>query len=193
MKGMGKYFVALLLPPELEADLKSLKQRIAEQYQVKYALHSPGHLTLKMPFLFKESKENELALRLTQLVECQENFQLQLTKTGFFGWRNIHQQLAPSESLLLLQSTIRGFCKRHLHLTEELSDRNFQPHVTLAYKDLKQSNFEKVFEFASRHAVQGSFIVDKAHLLKKVDGRWIIFSPLKFGQMQENPVTARSE
>jgi 2'-5' RNA ligase len=37
-----------------------------------------------------------------------------------------------------------------LHLVVELSDRNFQPHITLAYKDLKEENFEEVLAFAKK-------------------------------------------
>ena len=92
--------------------------------------------------MYKEAKEGELAGRLTTLLEKQEPFLLQLTRIGHFGKRNIHQQVAPSESLMQLQTTIRSFCKGSLHLVEELSDRNFQPHLTLAYKDLKPIHFD---------------------------------------------------
>ena len=112
MKGMGKYFVGLLPPPALESQFKMLKQGIAEQFQVKYALQAPAHLTLKMPFRYKEAKERELVVRLTTLLEIQAPFQLQLTRIGHFGRRNIHQQVVPNESLLQLQTTLRSFCKR---------------------------------------------------------------------------------
>lgn len=188
MKGMGKYFVGLLPPAALEAHFKTLKQGIADQFQVKYALQAPAHLTLKMPFRYKEAKEGELAVRFTTLLETQAPFQLQLTRIGHFGSRNIHQQVISSESLLQLQTTLRSFCKRSLHLVEELSDRNFQPHVTLAYKDLKPTHFEEVLAFARKNAVQGEFLVEQAYLLKKVEGRWKAIAPLIFGSSSENPV-----
>lgn len=187
MKGMGKYFVGLLLPPAFESQIKLLKQGIAEQFQVKYALQSPAHLTLKMPFRYKEAKEAELAVRFTSLLETQEPFQLQLTRIGHFGNRNIHQQVAQSESLQHLQTTLRSFCKRSLHLVEELSDRNFQPHVTLAYKDLKPANFEEVLAFARKNEVRGEFLVAQAYLLKKVEGRWKGIAPLIFGNSSGTP------
>lgn len=186
MKGTGKYFIGLLLPPAFESQFTKLKQGIAAQFQVKYALQSPAHLTLKMPFRYKEAKEKELGLRLTTLLETQEPFQLQLAGIGHFGRRNIHQQVANSESLVQLQTTLRSFCKRSLHLVEELSDRNFQPHVTLAYKDLKPTHFEEVLAYARKNAGQGEFLVEQAYLLKKVEGRWKAVSPLIFGGNSEN-------
>jgi 2'-5' RNA ligase len=186
MKGMGKYFIGLLPPNAIEIQFNALKQEFADQFQVKYALQTPAHLTLKMPFRYKEGKEKELALRLTTLLETQAPFFLQLTGIGHFGRRNIHQQVAPAESLLHLQTTLRGFCKRTLHLVEELSDRNFQPHLTLAYKDLKPSHFEELLAFAQKHAVSGEFLVDKAYLLKKVEGRWKVIAPIVFGSSTED-------
>lgn len=185
MKGTGKYFIGLLLPPAFESQINMLKQGIAAQFQVKFALLSPAHLTLKMPFRYKEAKEKELGLRLTTLLETQAPFQLQLAGIGHFGRRNIHHQVAPSESLVQLQMMLRSFCKRSLHLVEELSDRNFQPHVTLAYKDLKPTHFEEVLAFARENAGHGVFLVEQAYLLKKVEGRWKAVAPLIFGGNSE--------
>lgn len=185
MKGMGKYFIGLLPPPAVESEFNKLKQGIASQFQVKYALQSPAHLTLKMPFRYKEAKERELGIRLTTLLEIQEPFYLQFTGIGYFGNRNIYQKVAPSKSLLSLQASLRSFCKRSLHLVEELSDRNFQPHLTLAYKDLKPGNFEEILAYAKKNEVKGEFLVAQAYLLKKVESRWKVIVPLVFGGSSE--------
>lgn len=187
MKGMGKYFIGLLPPPALETSLHQVKVDLKAHFQVKYALQSPAHITLKMPFRYKEAKEQELVIRFTSLLEDQASFTLQLKGIGQFGRRNIHHQLAPSSPLLELQTKLRGFCKRYLHLVEELSDRNFQPHITLAYKDLKQSHFEEVLAFVKKNAVQADFLVDRAYLLKNVEGRWKVVAPLIFGNRAEIP------
>ena len=187
MKGMGKYFVGLLPPPAVESQFNTLKQGIATQFQVKYALQAPAHLTLKMPFRYKEAKERELGIRLRTLLEKQGPFQLQLTGIGHFGNRNIHQKVAPSEPLLSLQTSLLTFCKRSLHLVEELSDRNFQAHMTLAYKDLKPSNFEETLAYARKNEFTAEFLVTQAYLLKKVEGRWKVIAPLVFGLSSELP------
>lgn len=188
MKGLGKYFIGLLPPATLEAQFKTLKQGFSDQFQVKYALQAPTHLTLKMPFRYKEAKELELAARLAIALEAQVPFQLKLTRIGHFGRRNIHQQVASSESLMQLQTILRSFCKRSLHLVEELSDRNFQPHLTLAYKDLKPSHFDEVLEFARQNLILGEFLVDRAYLMKKVENRWQVIAPLPFGKHFENSI-----
>jgi 2'-5' RNA ligase len=187
MKGMGKYFIGLLPPSALETSLHQVKADLKAHFEVKYALQSPAHLTLKMPFRYKEAKEQDLVIRITSLLEGQQSFTLQLKGIGHFGWRNIHHKLAPSSPLLELQKGLRGFCKRYLHLVEELSDRNFQPHITLAYKDLKAEHFEEVLAFAKKNAIQSDFLVDRAYLLKNVEGRWKVVAPLIFGNRVEIP------
>jgi 2'-5' RNA ligase len=189
MKGMGKYFIGLLPPPALETSLHQVKADLKTHFQVKYALQSPAHLTLKMPFRYKEAKEQELVTRLTTLLLEQQSFSLQLKGIGHFGRRNIHHQVAPSSPLLELQTKLRGFCKRYLHLVEELSDRNFQPHLTLAYKDLKEGHFEEVLAFVKKNAIKADFLVDRAYLLKNVEGRWKVVAPLIFGKSTENPIS----
>jgi len=188
MKGLGKYFIGLLPPATLEVQFKALKQGFADQFQVKYALQTPAHLTLKMPFRYKEAKERELVVRLTTLMETQAPFQIQLAGIGYFGRRNIHQQVVASESLLQLQTTLRSYCKKSLHLVEELSDGNFQPHLTLAYKDLKPMHFDEVLEFARQNLIQGEFLVGRAYLMKKVENRWQVIAPIPFGKSLANSV-----
>jgi hypothetical protein len=56
----------------------------------------------------------------------------------------------------------------------------------LAYKDLKPSHFEELLAFAQKHAVSGEFLVDKAYLLKKVEGRWKVIAPIVFGSSTED-------
>ena len=190
---MGKYFIGLLPPPALETSIHQVKVDLKAHFKVKYALQSPAHLTLKMPFRYKEAKEQELVIRITSLLEEQQSFSLQLKGIGHFGRRNIHHQLAPSIPLLELQKGLRGFCKRYLHLVEELSDRNFQPHITLAYKDLKAEHFEEVLAFAKKNAVSDDFLVDRAYLLKNVEGRWKVVAPLIFGKSVETPISTPKE
>jgi 2'-5' RNA ligase len=81
-----------------------------------------------------------------------------------------------------MQAGLRGYCRKSLHLVEELSDRNFQPHLTLAYKDLKASQFDEVLAFAREQAIAAEFLADRLVLLKRVEGRWKMLAALPFGK-----------
>lgn len=182
MKRMGKYFLALMPPTPLADQLAQLKGQIQERFQVKYAVKSPSHLTLKMPFSYNEAKEEKLQGLLLRFLEEQAPFTVKIAGVGSFGQRIIYHRVNSCESLLTLQAGLRAHCRKSLHLVEELSDRNFQPHLTIAYKDLKPGQFDEVLAFAREQAIAAEFLADRLFLLKKVEGRWKIHAPLVFGK-----------
>jgi 2'-5' RNA ligase len=182
MKRMEKYFLALM-PPALLADrLAQLKEQLQERFQVKYALKSPPHLTLKMPFSYNEAKEGQLQEQLLQFLKEQDPFLVQVAGISNFGQRVIYHRVIPCETLTTMQAGLRAYCRKSLHLVEELSDRNFQPHLTLAYKDLKASQFDEVLAFAREQAIAAEFLADRLFLLKRVEGRWKMLAALPFGK-----------
>ena len=184
MKRMGKYFLALMPPAALAEEFVELKEQLRARFHVKYALMSPSHLTLKMPFSYNEAKEGLLQKQLGHYLKEQEPFLIQVAGVSNFGQRVIYHRVVPCEALTHMQVGLRTFCKKSLHLVEELSDRNFQPHLTLAYKDLKASQFDEVLAFAREQAIAAEFTADRLYVLKRVEGRWKILTTLAFGQNQ---------
>ena len=190
MKRMEKFFLALMPPALLADQLAQLKGQLQERFQVKYALKSPSHLTLKMPFSYNEAKEGRLQEQLLQFLKDQDPFLVQIAGISNFGQRVIYHRVIPCETLTKMQASLRTYCRKSLHLVEELSDCNFQPHLTLAYKDLKASQFEEVLAFAREQAIAAEFLADRLFLLKRVEGRWKILFTLPFGKShldQGNP------
>ena len=181
---MGKYFLALMPPAALVEEFAELKEQLRAHFHLKYALKSPSHLTLKMPFSYNEAKEGFLQEQLVQYLKEQEPFLVRVAGVSSFGQRVIYHRVVPCEALTHMQLGLRSFCKQSLHLVEELSDRNFQPHLTLAYKDLKASLLDEVLSFAREQAITAEFLADRLFLLKRVEGRWKILASLAFGQNQ---------
>lgn len=178
---MGKYFLALMPPAPLADQLAQLKGQIQERFQVKYAVKSPSHLTLKMPFSYNEAKEDKLQEQLSRFLEHQDPFVVKISGVGSFGQRVIYHRVNSCESLHSLQVGLRSFCRKSLHLVEELSDRNFQPHLTMAYKDLKPCLFDELLTFARASSITAEFLADRLFILKKVEGRWKVNCVLSFG------------
>ena len=63
-EGTALYFIAIIPPSPIFEQASELKNHFMQQYQSKAALNSPPHITLHMPFEWKEKKEEELALNL---------------------------------------------------------------------------------------------------------------------------------
>jgi 2'-5' RNA ligase len=60
-----KYFIAIVPPEPIKTELQQLKQNFYNLYNTKGALRSPAHITLHMPFEFKEKEEEKINSFLT--------------------------------------------------------------------------------------------------------------------------------
>lgn len=170
---MEKYFLAILPPGPIMERAEAIKLGIKEEFGVKYALKSPAHITLKMPFSYNEAKENVLIAQLKSFASSQREFRLKIGGIATFGNRVVFVEVEKNDLLVKLQSDLKHFCKRILLLNDELSDRNFHPHMTLAFKDLKPAVFGEVLKFARSQSFEAEFPVKDLVLLKRIDHRWI--------------------
>lgn len=178
---MQKYFLALIPPPELLEKAHEIKEQIRDQFGIKYALKSPPHITLKMPFSFNEAKEELLITKLGEHLKDQKSFPVKIGGVGTFGNRVIYLSIEKSAILEQIQQKLKLFCKQDLHLVDELSDRNFHPHLTVAFKDLKPVHFTEVLTLVKELSFVAEYSAVELILLKRVEGRWISHRNIPFG------------
>ncbi|OOG70784.1 hypothetical protein B0E43_19420 [Algoriphagus sp. A40] len=160
---------------------EEIKIRIRDEFGIKYALKSPPHITLKMPFNFSEAKEGKLIGLLGEQLKDQASFSVKISGVGTFGNRVIFLRIEESAKLRQLQEKLKLFCKKELHLIDELSDRNFHPHLTVAFKDLKSSHFPEVLARVRQMAFEAEFSTADLVLLKRQEGKWIVHRKVTFG------------
>jgi 2'-5' RNA ligase len=172
MKGLQKYFLALVPPPQILAKVHEIKIALRDQFGIKYALKSPPHITLKMPFSYNEAKEEQLLNSLQLHLQDQKPFRVKIDGVSTFGNRVVFLSIPRSEELMHLQHDVCKFSKTRLHLTEELSDRNYHPHMTVAFKDIKASHFKEILGFVTAWGFTTEFDVKGVTLLKRIDGSW---------------------
>ncbi|WP_111669070.1 2'-5' RNA ligase family protein [Algoriphagus litoralis] len=180
MKIIQKYFLALIPPPEVFQQVHHIKLLIQEQFGIKYALKSPPHVTLKMPFNYNEAKESVLETKLTGFLKDKKSLNLTINGADTFGKRVIFLAITPTPELMDLQSSMKIFCKRELNLVDELSDRNYHPHMTVAFKDLKAARFDEILDLVKRESFQTSFCVDSVSILKRSAQKWNLHKNLAF-------------
>lgn len=181
MKVIQKYFLALVPPPEILEKAHAIKLLIRDHFGIRYALKSPPHITLKMPFSYNEAKEILLKKELGDFLMAQKPVTLSIGGVGTFGRRVIYLCIEKTPELTALQSSLRNFCKKELNLVDELSDRNYHPHLTLAFKDLKTGQFDDVLDLIKAQGFQAKFNAVDLMLLKRVDQKWILHEKLCFG------------
>jgi 2'-5' RNA ligase len=180
-KTISKYFLALVPVAPLQEQATALKLQLKEKFNLKYALKSPAHVTIKMPFHWNEAKEDELAQRLGTFFEAFGPIDLEFSGFDRFGKRVLFIAPQPNSALSALQSALSGFCRTTLKLEEELSDKAFHPHMTIAFKDTKPQRFDDYWSYVKAQPFQAHYQFKDIALLKKTENRWEVVRRIGLG------------
>ena len=90
-----------------------------------------------------------------------------------FPPRVIFINVAESDFLDQLQGKLYRFFKRELDIfNANYQDRPFHPHLTLAFRDLKKSQFHVAWQEFSKKEYKAEFMADKISLLKHNGKSW---------------------
>ncbi|RAW03281.1 2'-5' RNA ligase family protein [Pseudochryseolinea flava] len=178
---LKQYFIALIPPSPIYDDAWRLKNYFREQYNSKASLNSPPHITLHMPFRWKEEKEFELVTALHSFTQGRDDFKIQLQNYGAFPPRVVFIDIVANDSLTKLYKDLHRFCKRELNLfNAAYKDQSFHPHLTLAFRDLKKPLFFKAWEEFQARTFSAHFDVEKIVLLKHNGKIWETFKAFYF-------------
>lgn len=178
-KSENLYFIAIIPPEPIYGDALALKHHFKDHYSSKAALNSPPHITLHMPFKWKESKEAALIADLEEFSARQKSFELSLNNFSSFEPRVILIDVIKDDSLAKLQKDIKRFCKMELNLfNADYKEYAYHPHLTLAFRDLKKPQFYKAWEDFKQKKFEVTFDVDSIALLKHDGKEWKVFKAL---------------
>ncbi|GAA0891697.1 2'-5' RNA ligase family protein [Fulvivirga kasyanovii] len=176
------YFIAIVPPEPIYSQIAEFKAHMAEQYNSKAALKSPPHITLHMPFRWDEEKEEKIFRTLENLTDNRQAFDLSLENFGAFKPRVIYVDLHRQPALEDLHDDLKKVMKISLNIfNADYKDRGFNPHMTLAFRDLKKPAFFEAWKEFESKEFNASFTADKIILLKHNGKNWDVYRefPLK--------------
>ena len=177
---VNKYFLALVLPEPLQAEVMAFKEYVKDNFNSKGALRSPAHITLHMPFEWKSGKEEFLIEKLSEF-KFSEPFSVELRNFSCFEPRVIYVDVASNETLAQLQKELVKHVKQNLGLMNEAQNmRGFHPHATIAFRDLKKADFNRAWEHFKGQSYSGAFTAGSIHLLKHSRGKWEVCREFDF-------------
>lgn len=179
--GTQLYFLALIPPSPVFEEALSIKEYFKEKYHSKGALNSPPHITLHMPFEWKEKKEEKMIRALEEFCKDKTSFTVSMQNFSCFAPRVIYIDVKPNEDLIKLQAQLHRFCKTELNLfNAQYRDLPFHPHLTVAFRDLKKEQFTLAWQEFQQKTFSGEFDVDKITLLKHSGVYWQSLKDLHF-------------
>ena len=179
--GLSKYFIALIPPPSVYDLAMQWKEFFKTNFNSKAALNSPPHITLHMPFERKTSKEEMLKTAFQKFSSEQQPFHVQVKNFGCFPPRVIFLQVVENASLHAMQKRLVSFCKLELNLfNANRLDKPFNPHLTVAFRDLKKNDFPKAWELIQTHSFEENFFASQLSLLKRTGHFWTVLENFDF-------------
>jgi len=177
---IGKYFLAIVLPDPYQNQVMALKEYVREHFESKAALRSPAHITLHMPFEWKDSKE-DILLQTLQDFKFARPVQVELRDFNCFEPRVVYVDIMANDLLAQLQKELVLHVKQNLGLMNEAANqRGFHPHVTIAFRDLNKEDFRRAWEHFKDEKYHAKFTSLEFHLLKHSPGKWEVFKEFNF-------------
>lgn len=176
-----RYFLAIIPPEPIYIETNQLKNHFKEKYASKAALNSPPHITLHMPFRWKEKKETLLIKKLSEYASTQTYFDLHLHNFRAFAPRVIYLDVVEAEALQIFQKKLERFCKVSFQLfNANRLNHAYHPHLTIAFRDLKKEQFELAWQEFKTINYQRSFQVKEIAILKHSGTTWEVLTSVCF-------------
>ncbi len=170
------YFLAIIPPQPIFDEVLQFKQYFATHHNSKAALKSPPHITLHMPFKWQLRKEEQLIDYLNKFNPSVADFNISLKNFDCFEPRVIFVDVLENKNLRILQKELSKYVRRNLKIQNaDYKDRGFHPHMTVAFRDLKKTEFKVAWEKFNEEKYNADFKCDGFTLLKHNGKHWSEF------------------
>jgi 2'-5' RNA ligase len=167
------YYVAIVCPKLVDDKVLQFKNWMREQCGCVNALKSPGHITLIPPFWMDEAGEAEL-LQTLESFSSNHEAEIQLQDFGHFSDRVLFINVNDSPSLNNIRIQTETHFLQSFSTVIRKDERPFHPHVTIANRDVRPSDFEKGWQHFSKIKFESSFTTKTISLLKLDEGKWTV-------------------
>jgi len=176
MPAENLYFIALIPPDAIAGEVTAFRNDFALNYNSKAALKNMPHITLKAPFKIEATRHNEVMDWFANLPVNEKPFEIELNDFGMFNNPKnpvVYVHPVVTDALATMQkAVIDGFETAFPHIALQFTERNFKPHMTIAYRDLTYTEFEKAWQLYRHKKYNVRFIVDRIFLLKHDVKEW---------------------
>ena len=176
------YFIALVPESPLRDTVDNFKREIRDRFGAAHALKSPAHITLQMPFHWLESEEYLLEKCLRQFASSQIGLLVNLEGFDCFARRVLFVKVRDHLPLQQLQSNLKKELISQLGFPAPKQTAKFHPHMTIATRDLDESDFKEAWEAFHSRNFCASFKADSLFLLKHNGKCWDLFKEFPFNE-----------
>lgn len=174
------YFIAILPPSNIKDKIRLIKEEIKKNYNVEHALKLPAHITLQIPFRISEEQEFQLLNKLTSFVNDIDPFKVEMDGFGHFSKNVIFVKVSNHSPFIKLHADLKEMMNSFVDLKSHEISSKIHPHLTIAVRDLKRSNFPPIWSEFEHKEYKNFFTARRLVLLKHNGHNWDIIKSFKF-------------
>jgi len=179
IRGSQMYYIALVADQELEAILHGYKLELQQLLGCKAALKSPAHITLIPPFFWANGLSKILMDTFGHFRSSRQPFELEIDGFGHFRTDVLFARPVDHHQLFALQREVTDYFQPLLG--DKLKNRfAFNPHITLANRDLKAADFPQAWALLKDRTLRGKWLISAIHLLRHTGKEWEIIATNHF-------------
>lgn len=166
------YFIALMPPESIRKEVETFKKEIKAKHGIKHALKLPAHITLQIPFRISEDELKILIKKLDDFCLDHKAFLTKLNGFGRFSKQVIFIKVEEHEPYLTLHEELQQLILNFLDLKKHEIASKMHPHLTIATRDLKRSEFPAVWEDFKDRDYKASFLARDISLFRHDGENW---------------------
>jgi 2'-5' RNA ligase len=166
---MSLYFVAIQPPEDVSNKFRLIAKDFADRFGSSKAYRNFPHITIIPPFQFDDTNESVVIGRFMKIQLSVNPFNLRLNKFNCFPRKKhpvIFVEPENKENLKKLYAEVNQIMRAFNYA------EHFNPHLTVAYRDLSHENFEKAWAEYNRKNIDETFVVSRVLLFKHYGGKW---------------------
>ena len=169
---MNMYFIAIVLPEDLNQKVLKLKRLMYDQFACKVGLKSPAHITIIPPFWMPPDLETGLLQDMDFLSRSIPSFPVSVSRFSAFKPRTIFIDVPVTPPLENAKQTADRFFKTHTHYKAKIETRPFHPHITIATRDLHKKAFAEAWPLFENKAFEADFVASGLSVLRHNKRDW---------------------
>jgi 2'-5' RNA ligase len=174
------YFIALLPNDKISDEITAFKNEAKTRFDSKHALKSPPHITMIPPFRVYDNELEQVIKTINVFSKKQFIFNIELFNFNHFGKFVIYIDVIENKSLQEFHKDLNQTMEIEFQIIDKFKDRPFSPHLTIAFKDLKQSIYPMAWEYFSNINYERHFEANHLALLKHENKKWQIIQRFPF-------------
>ena len=165
------YFIAILVEGEAGETITGFKQDAAQHFGAVRALNSPPHLTLIPPFSWPAAQLEALSKSLSGFMALHSAPAIRLLNFNCFPPRVIYVDVEANPELDSFQHALETHLEQALSIRTD-REYGFHPHVTIAFKDLREAVFPEAWAHFSTQIFAHTFQAPGIALLQHTGQCW---------------------